>query len=107
MDKSNMMISQGYSDKEQLLRWADNDPVILYKCEGIYDFRELCRTLASAIQTFELSLYSGGLFLSGPTLGDSRKVIPLQTSAKTFKLFADYAKWLDNLSLGTMDKSIK
>ena len=106
MDRARaVMISQGYSDKEQLLRWADNDPVILYKCEGIYDFfGGALSDTASAIQTFELSLYSGGLFLSGPTLSDSRKVIPLQTSAKTFKLFADYAKWLDNLSLGTMDR---
>ena len=106
MDKARaIMISQGYNDKEQLLKWACKDPVILYKCDGIYDFfgGALADT-ASAIHTFELHLYKGGLFLSGPTLKDARKVIPLKISPKTFKLFSDYGKWLENLSLGTMDR---
>ena len=100
-----IMYSQGYHDKEQLLRWTNNDPVVLYRCEGIYDFfgGALADT-ASIVPTFDLHTYKGGLFISGPSLANPTKTTELRASAKTLKLFQDYAQWLDNLSVGTMDR---
>ena len=100
-----IMYSQGHHDKEQLLRWTNNDPVVLYRCEGIYDFfgGALADT-ASIVPTFDLHTYKGGLFISGPSLANPTKTTELRASAKTLKLFQDYAQWLDNLSVGTMDR---
>ena len=100
-----IMSAQGYKDKEQLLRWTNSDPVVLYNCCGIYDFfgGALADT-ASIVPTFNLRLYHGGIFISGPSLANPTKPTELYFSAKTFKIFQDYAKWLDNLSIGTMDR---
>lgn len=99
-----IMKAQGYDDKEQLLRWTNNDPIVLYRCEGIYDFfgGALADT-AAIVPTFSLHLYKGGLFLSGPTLAMPTKTMDLNISSKTFKLFQSYGKWLDHISVGTMD----
>ncbi len=100
-----IMISQGYRDKEQLLRWTNNDPVVLYRCDGIYDFfgGALADT-AAIVPVFDLHLYKGGIFISGPSLTDPTKINPFRESAKTFTLFQDYADWLDNLNIDTMDQ---
>ncbi|MCE5202407.1 MAG: nucleoside kinase [Synergistaceae bacterium] len=99
-----IMTAQGYHDKEQLLRWTNNDPVVLYRCEGIYDFfGGTIADTAAIVPTFSLHSYKGGLFLSGPTLADPTKTMDLKVSGKTFRLFQNYGKWLDNLSIGTMD----
>lgn len=99
-----IMHAQGYHDKERLLSWIRNDPVVLYRCEGIYDFYsgELVDT-AAIVPAFELHLYKGGIFLSGPTLYNPYVSIEFKTSVKTLKLFQKYSKWLDMLNLATMD----
>lgn len=99
-----IMKTQGYFDKERLLSWTRQDPVVLYRCEGIYDFSggELADT-AAIVPEFELHLYKGGLFLSGPTLYNPYTSIEFKTSIKTLKLFESYSKWLDMLNLATMD----
>ena len=67
-----MMSALGYSDKEELLRYAGTDPVILYRCGGVYDFfGGALADRASLTPTFELHPYRGGLFISGPTLSSS------------------------------------
>ena len=100
-----VMMSQGYSDKAQLLRWTNSDPVILYRCDGIYDFfgGALADT-AAIVPVFDLHLYKGGIFISGPSFADPKKINPFRESAKTFSLFQDYAEWLDNLNIDTMDQ---
>ena len=99
-----VMASQGYVDKERLLRWVNSDPVVLYRCEGIYDFfGGALADNAAIVPVFELHLYKGGVFISGPSLADPSKTQPFKTSAKTFALFQGYAKWLDNLKVATMD----
>lgn len=99
-----IMKTQGYFDKERLLSWTRQDPVVLYRCEGVYDFfgGELADT-AAIVPEFELHLYRGGLFLSGPTLYNPYTSIEFKTSIKTLKLFESYSKWLDMLNLATMD----
>ena len=100
-----IMKAQNYNVKEQLIRWANNDPVVLYRCEGIYDFfgGALADT-AALISVFDLRLYEGGVFLSGPSFTDHTKPIKCKVSAKTFKLFEDYSHWLAHLNISTMDK---
>ena len=72
-----MMSALGYSDKEELLRYAGTDPVILYRCGGVYDFfGGALADRASLTPTFELHPYRGGLFISGPTLSDPCKTMP-------------------------------
>lgn len=99
-----IMRDQGYSDKERLLGWTGKDPAVLYRCEGIYDFYygELADT-AAIVPAFDLHLYNGGIFLSGPTLYNPYSSIEFHTSAKTLDLFQSYSKWLGMLNLGTMD----
>ena len=61
------MSALGYSDKEELLRYAGTDPVILYRCGGVYDFfGGALADRASLTPTFELHPYRGGLFHLGP-----------------------------------------
>ncbi|MDL2298317.1 nucleoside kinase [Synergistaceae bacterium OttesenSCG-928-D05] len=100
-----IMESQGYGDKEALLRWLGTDPVVLYRCEGIYDtFASAIADTAAIVPTFDLHLYKGGIFLSGPTLTHPARTFEFKTSAKTLKLFQSYSKWLEDLDLRTMDK---
>ena len=99
-----IMTSQGYDDKERLLSWTGNDPVTLYKCEGIYDFFAQAPAFTAAIvPVFDLHLYEGGIYLSGPTLNDHTKVVSLKVDKKVFAILQDYSKWLEHLSVGTMD----
>jgi uridine kinase len=100
-----IMNAQGYCDKEQLLRWTGDDPVVLYRCEGVYDFYggALADT-AAIVPVFKLHSYEGGIFLSGPTLLKPFEPVPLQKVSKTLSLFQDYSKWLDMLELTTMDQ---
>lgn len=100
-----IMRAQGYLDKEQLLGWTRQDPVVLYRCEGVYDFfsGELADT-AAIVPEFKLHQCGGGIFLSGPTLYNPYASIEFKASAKTLKLFQAYSKWLDILNLATMDQ---
>lgn len=100
-----IMRAQGYLDKERLLAWTRHDPMPLYRCEGIYDFYggELADT-AAIVPEFDLHLYGGGIFLSGPTLYNPATSIEFKTSPKTLTLFQTYSKWLNLLNLATMDQ---
>ncbi|MEG1912490.1 MAG: nucleoside kinase [Cloacibacillus sp.] len=98
-----IMHEQGYFDKEELLRWVGNDPVILYNCCGIYDFfgGALADNTALA-PTFELHSYHGGIFLSGPSFGNPKKVMPFEESPKIFHLIQEHTRWLERLKISTM-----
>ncbi|NLX84807.1 MAG: nucleoside kinase [Synergistaceae bacterium] len=106
LDKARIiMTAQGYNGKERLLRWVNRDPVIMYRIEGIYDFfGGALADNAAIVPLFELHLYKGGIFISGPLFSDPTKTVPFKTSTKTFALFNGYAEWLDNLHVSTMDK---
>lgn len=99
-----IMCEQGYRDKERLLSWTRNDPVVLYRCGGIYDFYGGAFVdTAAIVPAFELHLYKDGIFLSGPTLYNPYSSIEFKASGKTLELFQSYSKWLDMLNLATMD----
>lgn len=100
-----IMTSQGYDDKERLLSWTRNDPVTLYECENIYDFfGQALAFTAALVPVFDLQIYEGGLYLSGPTFDDPTKAVSLKIDKKVFLLLQDYSKWLEHLSVGTMDR---
>ena len=100
-----IMRSQGYSVKERLIRWANRDPVILYRCEGVYDmYGGALADTAALIPVFELHLYEGGIFLSGISFHDQSKPIEFHSSARTFRLFKNYTNWLSHLDIATMDR---
>lgn len=97
-----IMRAQGYEDKDQLLRYAGTDPVILYRCGGVYDFfGGALADRASLTPTFELHPYRGGVFISGPTLSDPSKTTAFSESPKLFKLIQEHTAWLKNLSVST------
>lgn len=97
-----MMSSQGYDDKAELLRYAGKDPVILYRCGGVYDFfGGALADRASLTPTFELHPYRGGLFITGPTLSDPTQTMPFSESPKLFKLIQEHTAWLKNLDVST------
>jgi len=96
------MAAQGYSDKEQLLRWANNDPVILYSCEGIYDFfGDALADTAACVPIFELHSYEGGMVLSPPVLSNVTKPVEFNPVAKTFALLQTYSKWMERFKIDT------
>ena len=98
-----IMTRQRYYDKERLLRWVGADPVILYNCQGIYDFfGGALADNAAIVPTFELRPYRGGIFLSGPTYSDPEKVNPFMESSKLFSLIQEHTKWLKRLDVSTM-----
>ncbi len=97
-----IMKNQGFDDKEQLLRYAGSDPVILYNCCGVYDFfGGALADRASLTPTFELHPYGGGVFISGPTLSDPSRTTAFAESPKLFKLFQEHTEWLKNLNVST------
>lgn len=106
LDKARAIMScQRYDDKEQLLRWRNDDPVVLYCCDGIYDFfGGALADSAAMLSVFDLHPYKGGVFISGPSFTAPTRTQPFKASVKTFKLFQDYARWLDNLDISTMDR---
>ena len=98
-----IMKNQGYNDKEELLRWVGDDPVILYNCCGVYDFFGGALADTAAITpTFELHPYNGGIFLSGPTFSDPSQTMAFIESQKLFTLIEDYTSWLNRLGISTM-----
>lgn len=100
-----IMKCQGYDVKEQLIRWSGNDPVVLYRCEGVYDmYGGALADTATLIPVFELHLYEGGIFISGPAFPNQTRPMDFRISSKTFKLFNEYTQWLRHLNILTMDK---
>ena len=98
-----IMTNQNYLNKERLLRWVGEDPVILYNCDGVYDFfGGALADDASIVPTFELHPYRGGIFLSGPTLADPGKAITFIEAPKLFGLIERHTKWLKELDISTM-----
>lgn len=98
-----IMRRQGYTDKEQLLRYAGNDPVIFYKCRGVYDFfGGALADRASLTPTFELHPYAGGVFISGPTFSDPSKPMPFAESPRLFQLIQEHSAWQKRLDISTL-----
>ncbi len=97
-----MMKAQGYDDKERLLRYVGTDPVILYRCGGVYDyFGGALADRASLTPTFALHPYRGGVLISGPTLSDPSQSMPFSESPRLFKLIREHTDWLKNLGVST------
>lgn len=96
------MLQQGYVDKERLLFYTSADPVILYKCSGIYDFfGGALADSAGITPTFEVRSYKGGIFISGPTLADPSHTMAFIESPRLFDLIDMHTDWLQKLHVST------
>ena len=97
-----IMRKQNYADKERLLFYTGTDPVILYKCSGVYDFfGGALADSAGITPTFELRSYKGGIFISGPTLSDPSHTMAFIESPKLFDLIDRHTYWLQKLQIST------
>lgn len=97
-----IMRKQNYADKERLLFYTGTDPVILYKCSGVYDFfGGALADNAGITPTFELRSYKGGIFISGPTLSDPSRTMAFIESPKLFDLIDKHTDWLQKLHVST------
>ncbi|KEJ92658.1 ATPase AAA [Synergistes jonesii] len=98
-----IMLKQRYADKERLIFYTGEDPVILYKCCGVYDF--FGGTLADnagITPTFELRSYRGGIFISGPTLADPSHTMAFIESPRLFSLIDSHTDWLQKMRISTV-----
>lgn len=105
LDKARRVFaSQGNDDKEQLLKWTGYDPVVLYRCAGIYGHFGLpLAANTSMVDVFDLTLYEPGFLLSFPAIGDPSKLAPLRIVPKIMDVFREYSHWLEILGVSTMD----
>ena len=95
---------QGNSDRARLIQWTGSDPVMLYRCAGIYGFfGEPLASTTAMLKTFDLNWYAPGLLLRFPSLTKPDTLLPLQAAPKMMEVFREYSSWLDVLGLSTMD----
>jgi uridine kinase len=104
LDKARAIMScQGYLDKERLLRWTNRDPVVLYRCEGIYDFLGgALADNAAIVPVFDCTYIreaSSYQVLLSPIRQRYRPSKRLQRPS----LCSGLCRWLDNLNVSTMD----
>jgi uridine kinase len=95
---------QGNSDRARLIQCTGNDPVVLYRCAGIYGYFgvPLAATTA-AVGTFDLNCFAPGFLLRFPSITAADVLSPLQVVPKLMDVFREYSTWLGVLGLSTMD----
>ena len=105
LDKSRRIFErQGNSDRARLIQWTGKDPVVLYRCAGIYGyFGEPLASTTDMLKVFDLDWYAPGFLLRFPALAESNVLPPLQVVPKLMDVFREYSSWLDVLGLSTMD----
>ncbi|MDR3279262.1 MAG: nucleoside kinase [Synergistaceae bacterium] len=105
LDKAKRIFErQGNADRARLIRSTGNDPVMLYRCAGIYGFFGV--PLASStnmVKVFDLNGFTPGFLLRYPSITESNVLPPLQVVPKLMDVFREYATWLSILGLSTMD----
>ncbi|MDR1651518.1 MAG: nucleoside kinase [Synergistaceae bacterium] len=105
LDKARRIFErQGSSDRAKLIQCTGSDPVMLYRCAGVYGY--FGGTLASStgmVKTFDLNGFAPGFLLRFPSITDSEVLPPLQVVPKLMDVFREYATWLGVLGLSTMD----
>ncbi|MEG1641563.1 MAG: nucleoside kinase [Synergistaceae bacterium] len=104
-----IMKEQNYTEKENLLKWVHKDPLLLYKCEDIYDFAStVLAERAGKLSHYDLSSYGDGFLITFPFFSEDKDITQIDHSLalpteKTFEIMTSYSKWLTNLSIDTMD----
>lgn len=105
LDKARRIFKQQSNlDKEGLMRWTGFDPVVLYRCAGLYGyFGGPLAANTGMIKVFDLCYYAPGLLLLFPSITSPDQLPPLQMAEKLMNVFREYSRWLDVLGVGTMD----
>jgi uridine kinase len=105
LDKARRIFDrQGNADRARLIQCTGADPVMLYRCAGIYGYFGV--PLASTIgivKTFDLNYFAPGFLLRFPAITASEVLPPLQVVPKLMDVFREYSTWLGVLGLSTMD----
>ena len=84
LDKARRIFKQqGNLDKEGLMRWTGFDPVVLYRCAGLYGyFGGPLAANTGMIKVFDLSYYAPGFLLLFPSITAPNQLPPLQVAEK-------------------------
>ncbi|MDR3164658.1 MAG: nucleoside kinase [Synergistaceae bacterium] len=105
LDKTRRIFErQGNEERARLVQWTGSDPVMLYRCAGIYGYFGV--PLASStgvVKTFDLNYFAPGFLLRFPSITAPAVLPPLQFVPKLMDVFREYANWLNVLGLSTMD----
>jgi uridine kinase len=105
LDKARRIFArQGNDDRARLIQCTGADPVMLYRCAGIYGYFGV--PLASStgvVKTFDLNFFAPGFLLRFPSITAPDILPPLQVVPKLMDVFREYSNWLDVLGLSTMD----
>jgi len=105
LDKAKKIFErQGNVDRARLIQCTGNDPVMLYRCAGIYGYFGVpLASSTSILKTFDLNAFAPGFLLRFPSITASDVLPPLQVVPKLMDVFREYATWLSVLGLSTMD----
>jgi uridine kinase len=105
MDKARRIFErQGSAEKARLIQCAGADPVMLYRCAGIYGHYGVpLASTAGMVGTFDLNLFAPGFLLRFPSITASSELPPLRIVPKLMDVFREYSTWLGVLGLSTMD----
>ncbi|MDR0652898.1 MAG: nucleoside kinase, partial [Synergistaceae bacterium] len=105
LDKARRIFErQGNGERARLIQCTGADPVMLYRCAGIYGYFGV--PLASStgvVKTFDLNFFAPGFLLRFPSITAPDALPPLQVVPKLMDVFREYSNWLDVLGLSTMD----
>jgi uridine kinase len=95
---------QGNSDTARLIQRKGADPVMLYRCAGIYGYFGVPLTSSTGVvKTFDLNFFAPGFLLRFPSITAPDALSPLRVVPKLTDVFREYSNWLDVLGLSTMD----
>lgn len=92
--------SQGFSEKEELIRWVGVDPVEVYELEGFYGtFLSPLVPSTSFLRVFDLKHFEVGFVVQFPTVSNPNGVPPFRPAVRLSSVFREYARWLSILGL--------
>jgi uridine kinase len=105
LDKARRIFErQGGGDRARLIQCTGADPVMLYRCAGIYGyFGAPLASTAGVVSIFDLDHYAPGFLLRFPSITAPDVLPPLQVVPKLMDVFREYSTWLGILGLSTMD----
>jgi uridine kinase len=95
---------QGNGDRARLIQWNGADPVMLYRCAGIYGYFGVPLAYTTgAVSVFDLNFFAPGFLLRFPSMTAPDVLPPMQVVPKLMDVFREYSTWLGVLGLSTMD----
>jgi uridine kinase len=105
LDKAKKIFErQGNADRARLIQSSGKDPVMLYRCAGIYGYFGVpLASTTGMLKAFDLHCFAPGFLLRFPSIIESEVLAPLQVVPKLMDVFREYSTWLGVLGLSTMD----